>query len=109
MFALGLKSRSNDLSVDLKVAAVKGKYLQDNCHDLFYTKARNLVWKLQETFEEALRKVDVLIMPTNPKKARPLPRDNITLKGNVQKPVTYDHFLKGNLRQPITCHHNVKR
>lgn len=80
MFAQGLKTRANDLSVDLKVAAVKGKYLQDNYHDLFYTKARNLVWKLQRVFDEALSKVDVLIMPTNPKKARPHPPANITIK-----------------------------
>lgn len=95
MFALGLKSRANDLSADLKVAAVKGKYLRDSYHDAFYTKARNLMWKLQGFFEEALTKVDVLIMPTTPKKARPIPPANITLKGNVW--------------QPIKCQYNLKR
>lgn len=31
-------------------------------------------------FDEVLTKVDVLIMPTNPKKARPLPPLNISLR-----------------------------
>ena len=87
MLAQGLKNRAKDLSVDLKVAAVKGKYLQDNYQDLFYTKARNLVWKLRRAFDEALTKVDVLIMPTTPMKARRIPHINVTLKGNVKQTV----------------------
>ena len=87
MLAQGLKNRANDLSVDLKVAAVKGKYLQDNYQDLFYTKARNLVWKLRRAFDEALTKVDVLIMPTTPMKARRIPHINVTLKGNLKQTV----------------------
>lgn len=83
MFAEGLRTRANDLSVDLKVAAIKGKYLQDNYHDVFYAKARNLAWKLRRMIDEALTKVDVLIMPATPKKARPLPPANISLKGNA--------------------------
>ena len=45
MFAEELKTRANDLSVDWKVADIKGKYLQDNYYDTFYDNARNLVWK----------------------------------------------------------------
>ena len=86
MLAQGLKNCANDFSANLKVAAVKGKYLQDNYQDLFYTKACNLVWKLRRVFDEfeALTSVDVLIMPTTPKKARPIPHVNVTLKGNAQ-------------------------
>lgn len=83
-FAKGLKTRANDLSVDLKVAAIKGKYLQDNYHDVFNAKARHLAWKLRGAFDETLAEVDVLIMPTTPKKARPLPPAKMSLKGNVQ-------------------------
>ena len=83
MFAEGMKTRANDLSVDWKVAAIKGKYLQDNYHDIFHAKARNLAWKLQRKVNKALTQVDVLIMPATPKKARPLPPANISLKGNV--------------------------
>ena len=83
LFAEGLKTRANDLSVDWKVAAIKGKYLQDNYHDTFYPNARNLVWKPRRQMDEALTQVDVLIMPATPKKAGPLPSVNISLKGNV--------------------------
>ncbi|XP_022805655.1 uncharacterized protein LOC111342803 isoform X2 [Stylophora pistillata] len=79
-FAQGLKTRANDLSADYKVTAIKGRYLQSNYNDEFYFKARNLAWKLREVFDEVLTKVDVLIMPTNPKKARPLPPPNISLR-----------------------------
>jgi len=75
----GLKTRANDLSVDWKVAAIKGKYLQDNYHDTFYANARNLVWKPRRQMDEALTQVDVLIMPATPKKAGPLPSVNISL------------------------------
>lgn len=84
-FAEGLKTRPNDLSVDWKVAAIKGKYLQDSYHDIFYAKARNLAWKLRRKIDEALTQVDVLIMPATPKKARPLPSENVSLKGIVLK------------------------
>jgi len=84
-FAEGLKTRPNDLSVDWKVAAIKGKYLQDNYHDSFHAKARNLAWKLRRKIDEALTQVDVLIMPATPKKARPLPSENVSLKGIVLK------------------------
>ena len=82
-FAEGLKTRANDLSVDLKIAAIKGKYLQDNYHDVFYAKARNLAWKRRRASDDALNEVDVLIMPTTPKKARPIPHANMTVKGSV--------------------------
>lgn len=49
----------------------------------FYANARNLVWKPRRQMDEALTQVDVLIMPATPKKARPLPSVNISLKGNV--------------------------
>ena len=81
-FAQGLKTRANDISADFKVASIKGRYLQKNYNDEFFFKARNLAWKLRTVFDEALTKVDVLIMPTNPKKARPLPLPNIPLRGN---------------------------
>ena len=81
-FAQGLKTRPNEVSADLKVAAIKGRYLQDNYNDEFFSKARNLACKLRALFDEALTKVDVLIMPTNPKKARPLPPANMSLRGN---------------------------
>ena len=80
-FAQGLKTRANDISADFKVASIKGRYLEKNYNEFFF-KARNLAWKLRTVFDEALTKVDVLIMPTNPKKARPLPLPNIPLRGN---------------------------
>ncbi|CAH3147488.1 unnamed protein product [Pocillopora meandrina] len=83
-FAQGLKTRANDISADFKVASIKGRYLQKNYNDEFFFKARNLAWKLRTVFDEALTKVDVLIMPTNPKKARPLPLPNIPLREYLQ-------------------------
>ena len=65
MLAQGLKNCANDLSADLKVAAVKGKYLQDNYQDLFYTKARNLIWKLRRAFDEALTSVEIGTLRSN--------------------------------------------
>ena len=92
MFTRGLKTRANDVSVNLKVSAVQGKYLQDNYHGVFYAKAHNLVLELRKVFDEALSKVDVLLMPTKPMKARSLPPANLTIKGTSSTVDSMMHY-----------------
>lgn len=41
----------------------------------FYGKAQNLVFVLKEAYDNVLKEVDVLIMPTTPMKAMPIPEN----------------------------------
>ena len=81
----GLKTRANDTSANVKFAALQRKYMHDTYHGVLYSKAQNLVLELSRAYDEVLKKVDVLIMPTCPTKAKLLPRDGISIKGEASK------------------------
>jgi amidase len=75
-FARGWQSRANDLSETTKLVVLLGQYMQDRYHGRYYAKAQNLAHTLRAAYDEALREVDVLIMPTLPMKATKLPPAN---------------------------------
>jgi amidase len=45
----------------------------ENYDGHYYAKAQNLARGLKETYDKALSEADLLVMPTTPMKARPLP------------------------------------
>ena len=59
--------------------------MQDNYHGRYYAKAQNLARVLREAYDEALRNVDLLVMPTLPLKATPLPAANATREEYVAR------------------------
>ena len=77
----GLKAHPNEMSATLKRGALMGKFLHDSNHGVLYSKAQNLVLELSRAYDEVLKKVDVLIMPTCPTKARLFPPQSLSLKG----------------------------
>jgi amidase len=62
-----------DLSVTVKLVTLLGEYMQTRYGGRYYAKARNLSANLSLAYEEALARFDVLVMPTTPMKATPLP------------------------------------
>jgi amidase len=50
-----------------------GKYTLDRYGGRYYGKAQNLRRRLRATYDEALRRHDLLLMPTTAMKATPLP------------------------------------
>ena len=60
--------RANDLSETVKLVVLLGQYMQDN-----YAKAQNLARVLRAAYDEQLKDVDLLLMPTLPLKATLLP------------------------------------
>jgi amidase len=72
-FARGRCSRANDLSETTKLVLLLGQYMQDRYHGRYYAKAQNLARALRAAYDQALREVDVLVMPTLPMKATKLP------------------------------------
>jgi amidase len=67
------KSRADMLSEPVKAALLAGHYLQTVYGGRYYAKAQNLARQLRETYDQALRDVDLLVMPTVPFTAPPLP------------------------------------
>jgi amidase len=65
--------RANDLSETVKLVILLGQYMQDNYQGRYYAKAQNLARTLRAAYDEALRGMDLLLMPTLPLKATPLP------------------------------------
>lgn len=61
------------------VNLLTGAYLQQKYGGQFYGHAQNLRRALRKAYDEALREVDLLLMPTTPQKAQPLPGQDADL------------------------------
>jgi amidase len=73
VYAKGWRSRANDLSETTKLVVMLGQYMQDNYHGRYYAKAQNLARSLRAAYDDALQQADLLVMPTLPMKATPIP------------------------------------
>jgi amidase len=67
------KHRADELSDSLKITMLLGHYFTKHYRGHFYSKAQNLSRKLRVAYDAALGKYDLLLMPTLPMKATPLP------------------------------------
>ncbi len=72
-FARGRRARADDLHETVKMTVLLGQYLQDAYHGRYYAKAQNLARTLTAAYDAALEEVDLLLMPTMPRTAAPLP------------------------------------
>jgi amidase len=67
------KHRADELSDSLKITMLLGQYFTKHYRGHFYAKAQNLSRKLRAVYDAALDTYDLLLMPTLPMKATPLP------------------------------------
>ena len=65
--------RADELSDSLKITMLLGQYFTKHYRGHFYAKAQNLNRKLRAAYDAALASYDLLLMPTLPMKATPLP------------------------------------
>jgi amidase len=72
-FARGMASRLNDASETVKLVLLLGEYLHRHYHNRYHSKAQNLRVLLRDAYDRALRDVDILVMPTIPFTATPIP------------------------------------
>ena len=87
-FARGRRTRANDLSETVKLTVLAGQYLQDAYHGRYYAKGQNLGRRLAAAYDEALRDCDLLVMPTLPHKATPIPGPDAPLEEYVTRALT---------------------
>ena len=71
--ARGVAARPNDLPPTVKLVMLTGEYMKRYYHGRYYAKAQNLRPALVKAYDDALAEYDVLVMPTVPFRATPIP------------------------------------
>ncbi|MGH7046359.1 MAG: amidase [Stellaceae bacterium] len=69
----GWRGRADELSDSLKNTMLLGHYMVSRYRGHYYAKAQNLVRRLRQAYDAALSRYDLLLMPTVPGVATPLP------------------------------------
>ena len=72
-FHSGWRNRADELSDSLKNTMLLGHWMVTRYRGRYYAKAQNLVRRLRRGYDEALSRYDLLLMPTLPMVATPLP------------------------------------
>jgi len=79
------RKRANELSETTKMFVMLGTYMNNVYGSRYYGKAVNITRRLTAAYDQALRECDLLLMPTTPMKATPLPAANATREEYVQR------------------------
>ena len=84
-FHSGWRSRADELSDTLKNTMLLGQYMVTRYRGHYYAKAQNLVRRLRAAYDEVLSQYDLLLMPTLPIVATPLPEPNAPVGQILQR------------------------
>ncbi|MBK8765891.1 MAG: amidase [Burkholderiaceae bacterium] len=79
------RSRANELSPSLKLSMLIGQYFITHYGGRFYAKSQNLARLLRKTYDDTLNRYDLLLMPTVPIKAQPIPPAGAPLSLVIQR------------------------
>jgi len=72
-FQRGWRQRANELSESTKLFTMLGTYIHQQHGSRYYGKAMNITRRLTAAYDTALNDCDLLLMPTTPMKAQPMP------------------------------------
>jgi amidase len=102
------RARADELSRTLKISMLAGEYFIKHHRGHFYAKAQNLGRLLRQTYDDVLARYDLLMMPTLPMKATPLPPNNAPLalwcqRGFEMLPNTCPFDVTGHPAMNIPC------
>lgn len=70
------RSHADELADTIKIAAIFSRYTLERYGGHFYAKAQNIRRRLRKAYDNALASHDLLLLPTVPMKATPLPASN---------------------------------
>jgi amidase len=76
--AMGWRGRADEFADTLKVATIFSRYTLDRYGGRYYAKAQNVRRRLRAAYDAALSRHDLLLMPTVPMKATPIPPPGAT-------------------------------
>lgn len=107
-FHAGWKQRADELSDTLKITMVLGEYFIQHYRGHFYAKAQNLSRKLTAAYDAALSDFDLLLMPTLPITATPIPKPGASLEEVITRafevlPNTCPIDVTGHPAMSIPC------
>lgn len=102
------RSRANELSPSLKVSMFLGQYFITHYGGRFYAKSQNLGRLLRKTYDDAMNRCDILLMPTTPLKAQPIPPPGAPLSLYLQRafemiPNTAPFDVTGHPSMSVPC------
>ena len=76
--AMGWRKRADEFADTLKIASIFSKYTLDRYGGHFYAKAQNLCRRVRAGYDAVLTTHDLLLLPTVPMKATPIPGRDAT-------------------------------
>jgi len=79
------RNRADELSDTLKNTMLLGQYMVTRYRGRYYAKAQNLVRRLRDAYDSVLSRYDLLLMPTLPIVATPLPEANAPVVEILQR------------------------
>jgi amidase len=102
------RSRADELSDTLKICMFIGQYFLKHHRGHYYAKAQNLSRRLRDAYDALLNSYDVLLMPTTPMKATPLPPPDASLALYCQRafemlPNTAPFDVTGHPAMSVPC------
>ena len=77
--------KADHLADTLKLCMFMGQYGIGRYNGRYYAKAQNLSRRIRASYDQVLKRYDLLLMPTVPIVASPLPSSNATLKEIVSR------------------------
>jgi amidase len=102
------RARANQLSRTLKISMLAGEYFIRQYRGHYYAKAQNLSRLLKKTYNDALSRHELLLMPTTPMKATPIPPQDAPLSLYCQRafemlPNTCPFDVSGHPAMNVPC------
>jgi amidase len=83
--AMAWRSRADDFADTIKIASIFSKYTVQRYGGRYYGKAQNIRRRLRAAYDAALAAHDVLLLPTTPMKATPIPPKGATPQEITQR------------------------
>jgi amidase len=107
-FHSGWRARADELSDTLKTTMLLGWHMVRNYRGHYYAKAQNLGRELRAAYDAVLQDYDLLLMPTLPVTATPLPADDapvaeILQRGFEMLPNTTPFDVTGHPAMSVPC------
>jgi amidase len=84
-FHRGWRGQADSLSETTKLFLLLGTYINNNFGPRYYGKAVNISRRLTAAYDKALESYDLLLLPTTPMKATPLPPANASREDYVAR------------------------